>query len=270
MVSLLKVFVVLILLVALVIRAEEQVNDVDVVVLGEDNFDETLAKNEFFFVEFYAPWCGHCKHLAPEYAKVATTLKQEGSPVVIAKVDATVHTALGTKFAVRGYPTLKFFKSSNPMDYEGGRTADDIVTWIKRKTGPPSKHLTTAEEVETFKAQTGTKIIAHLESNDAEDKETKKWLQAASSGKLEDFSLGHITDSKLHDQTQIPTAVIYKEGESPIVFNEDKFTKTKILAWQLQRGTLSSVSLHSNYGSAAKAVKHLSLPFSFNKETKSI
>jgi len=105
----------------------------DVVVLGEDNFDSTIAGNEFVFVEFYAPWCGHCKHLAPEYERVATTLKSENSPAVVAKVDATVHGQLGQRFAVRGYPTLKFFRNGSPVDYDGQRTAEDIINFIKKK-----------------------------------------------------------------------------------------------------------------------------------------
>lgn len=81
--------------------------------------------------QFMAPWCGHCQRLAPEWAKAATELKGK---VKLGAVDATVHSSLGAQYDVKGYPTIKFFpggrkSSSDVENYEGGRTASDIVAW---------------------------------------------------------------------------------------------------------------------------------------------
>lgn len=75
-------------------------------------------------VEFYAPWCGHCQRLTPEYEKAAKALKGIAN---IAAVDATKE---NTGVSVQGYPTIRFYNDGKESDYNGGRTAQEIVNWI--------------------------------------------------------------------------------------------------------------------------------------------
>lgn len=84
------------------------------VVLDESNFDELVMQSkDIWLVEFYAPWCGHCKKLEPEWNEAATKLK--GS-VKVGKVDATVHSNLAQRFGVSGYPTIKVFNYGSKSD----------------------------------------------------------------------------------------------------------------------------------------------------------
>jgi protein disulfide-isomerase A6 len=109
----------------------------NVVVLTPDNFNEiVLDEKKDVLVEFYAPWCGHCKNLAPTYEKVATAFKLE-EDVVIANVDADKYKDLAEKYGVSGYPTLKFFPKDNKAgeDYDGGRDLDEFVAFINGKCG---------------------------------------------------------------------------------------------------------------------------------------
>ena len=76
-------------------------------------------------VEFYAPWCGHCKKLAPEYIKAAEML--EGSGVPLVKVDATEETRLAKKYEIKGYPTIKWIHNGEAEDYKGARNAEAIA-----------------------------------------------------------------------------------------------------------------------------------------------
>ena len=104
----------------------------DVIELTDDSFSKkVLSSDEPWLVEFYAPWCGHCKNLAPHWAKAATQLKGK---INMGALDATEHKNTAAQFSVQGYPTIKFFPAGAKVpsaveDYTGGRTAEDIVQW---------------------------------------------------------------------------------------------------------------------------------------------
>lgn len=66
-----------------------------------------------------ADYCIYCKNLAPEYAKAAGQLKEAGSDIKLAKVDAMVEEELAKEKGVRGYPTLFFFENGESSDYQG-------------------------------------------------------------------------------------------------------------------------------------------------------
>ena len=85
-----------------VIAAEISTED-GVMVLTNENFKEAIHGNEFILVEFYAPWCGHCKNLTPEYARAAEMLAEKDSKIKLAKIDAQANRQIGDEFGVRGY-----------------------------------------------------------------------------------------------------------------------------------------------------------------------
>jgi len=113
----------------------------EVVILTPENFDSVVDGSKGVFVEFFAPWCGHCKSLAPVYEVVGEAFGKDKN-VVVASVDADAHKELGSRFDVHGFPTLKYFPKGNkdaPLAYEGGRTADDIINYINQQAGTKGK-----------------------------------------------------------------------------------------------------------------------------------
>jgi len=183
----------------------EITKDEGVLVLTEANFQEAIDANEFLLVEFYAPWCGHCKALAPEYVKAAQTLAEKDSPIKLGKVDATEESKLAEKFDVRGYPTLKFFKNGKDLEYNGGRTADTIVTWLEKKTGPPAKTLEDVEGAKAFIADNEIAIVGFFK--DTESADAKAFLGAA--GSMDDYPFAITSVAAIFEE--------YKVSESGVV-----------------------------------------------------
>uniref|UniRef100_A0A2K5JS95 protein disulfide-isomerase n=1 Tax=Colobus angolensis palliatus TaxID=336983 RepID=A0A2K5JS95_COLAP len=75
-----------------------------------EDLDESFKENrndDIWLVDFYAPWCGHCKKLEPIWNEVGLEMKSIGSPVKVGKMDATSYSSIASEFGVRGYPTIK-------------------------------------------------------------------------------------------------------------------------------------------------------------------
>lgn len=100
-------------------------------------YKSTVNQPKAVLMELYAPWCGHCKKLEPEYEKVAVYFKDQN--VVIAKTDATAN---DVSASVKGFPTLIYYPQDFPespeVTYEGERTAEALIEFIEEKIRPPS------------------------------------------------------------------------------------------------------------------------------------
>lgn len=104
----------------------------DLKVMVGSTFDERVIKADVAaLVEFYAPWCGACKELAPEFEKVATAMKGK---VLVAKMDVTANAVDHPEVKVTSFPTILFFPrydKSKPITYTGARETTDIIKFIE-------------------------------------------------------------------------------------------------------------------------------------------
>ncbi|CAF0827852.1 unnamed protein product [Rotaria sordida] len=144
------------------------VDESHVLVLTKDTFDDAVKNNKHLLVKFVAPWCGHCKALAPAYAAAAKQLAESDSEIKLGSVDATIEQELGQKYEVKGYPTIKFFSDGTTFEYTGGRGQDDIISWLKKKTGPAADELKTVDDLNKLKQASDVVVIGAFKDMDGD------------------------------------------------------------------------------------------------------
>ncbi|KAL0618436.1 Protein disulfide-isomerase A4 [Plecturocebus cupreus] len=164
-------------------------------VLTKENFDEVVNDADIILVEFYAPWCGHCKKLAPEYEKAAKELSKHSPPIPLAKVDATAETDLAKRFDVSGYPTLKIFRKGRPFDYNGPREKYGIVDYMIEQSGPPSKEILTLKQVQEF-LKDGDDVII-IGAFKGESDPAYQQYQDAANNLREDYKFHHTFSTEI-------------------------------------------------------------------------
>jgi len=221
-------FLLLVALVALA-RADEIKNDRGVLVLEKDTFQTALTTNQHILVEFYAPWCGHCKSLEPEYIKAAQKLKDLKSEIALGKVDATEQTELAEENKIRGYPTLKFYRDGKASDYNGGRTADEIVNWLLKKTGPAAKTLTTVAEAKEFAEASDVAVLGLF--LDLESEAAKQFMNAAAD--VDDFKFAISADAEVLKEYEVAAdaVLLLKKFDDAKVVMEGELTAAAIVTF---------------------------------------
>ncbi|CAG5116417.1 unnamed protein product, partial [Candidula unifasciata] len=109
----------------------------EVIHLTDDTFDAFIKQNPSVLVMFYAPWCGHCKKMKPGYTEAAQILKEQNVEGVLAAVDATKEKRIAQEHAVKGFPTLKYFKNGEFAFEVNEREMEKILEFMKDPKEPP-------------------------------------------------------------------------------------------------------------------------------------
>lgn len=106
--------------------------------LNDGTLQDAIDEFPLILIKFYAPWCGHCKTLAPIYKELAIELAHSDSNEckhclnldVIAEVDCTLNKESCNKHGIRGYPTLKYFIDGEAHQYSGSRSKDNLSAFL--------------------------------------------------------------------------------------------------------------------------------------------
>ncbi|KAF1770472.1 hypothetical protein GCK72_002291 [Caenorhabditis remanei] len=113
----------------------ESINPPSAVLDLSDKFLDVKDEG-MWFVEFYAPWCAHCKRLHPVWDQVGHSLSDSNLPIRVGKLDCTRFPAVANKLSIQGYPTIIFFRNGHAIDYRGGREKESLVSFAKRCAAP--------------------------------------------------------------------------------------------------------------------------------------
>ncbi|KAI4355638.1 hypothetical protein L6164_004388 [Bauhinia variegata] len=150
-----------------------------VIELNNDKAKRIIEENEFVLVLGYAPWCPRSAELMPQFAEAANLLKELGSPLVMAKLDADRYPKSASLLRIKGFPTLLLFVNGSSQPYSGGFTADDIVIWVRKKTSIPVITINSVPDAEEFLKKYHTFVIGLFEKFEGLDYE--EFFKAAKS-----------------------------------------------------------------------------------------
>jgi protein disulfide-isomerase A1 len=191
----------------------------EVAVLTAETFDDHIKGNDVTLVEFYAPWCGHCKALAPEYDKASIELSHKAS---LAKVDCTEHRDLCSKYGVQGFPTIKLFRSDNsePTDYDQARSAAAIVKFMLKQKQPAYNSLTKESEIAEASSKDGISVIAYIPASDQSAIDT---FVSVARALRNDYEFSLVTDAAL-GATGSPRATLHRKFDNPTVTFDGQWT----------------------------------------------
>lgn len=202
----------------------------DVIDLTPDTFDEVVNPDPLMLVEFFAPWCGHCKALAPHYEEAATVLKEKG--IKLAKVNCVDEADLCQKNGIQGYPTLRVYRNGEFTQYTGPRSSEGIVSYMTKQSLPAVGTIT-KDTFDEFKV--ADKIVA-LAFVDSADSPLAAEFNATANKHRDDYLFGMTTDKEVFEAAGVkpPAVILYRKFDEAVTeypYPISSLTTTDLETW---------------------------------------
>ncbi|CAD2218125.1 protein disulfide-isomerase A6 [Angomonas deanei] len=233
--------------------------------LNEADFETGIKKTEYTLVKFFAPWCGHCKKLAPEFEKASDAL---GDKATLAEVDCTQNEKLCGKFDVKGYPTLILFKNGEKhLDFDGGRTAPEIISYVKSQYEPAVSVSKTQADVDKL-VKEGLPVVVIKTAS--ETSQTFKTLEPIAKTRRLSNAFTLVSDAAVVKASPMESITFLANGESAVLEIKDGVSEKDINKFlDLNSVPLFGTITPENFKNYMAAGEHgYAIGFLFTKDEK--
>ncbi|CAJ1953422.1 unnamed protein product [Cylindrotheca closterium] len=248
----------------------------EVVILDTKSFPEAIKdpSNPLWLLKFYAPWCGHCKKIAPVLEKASLQVKGQ---MAIGKIDCTTEKGLCNEYKVRGYPTLKYSIDGEIDDYPLGRDQASIVKFARKMSAPPLQIVASYEEAmeyATAKAEDGVIFLGYDPTNKP-DEVPSGFYQVFSKVARRKQASGHFLWLEPSDPESIKTPAIVKRIEPDVkvrfLENVESLTAEALAEWFTEQSLpLVNMLGPDNFQKVSKMGRPLAIAVADTEDTEQV
>ncbi|KAI8645535.1 thioredoxin-like protein [Parasitella parasitica] len=180
-----------------------------------------IGSKEPWFVKFYAPWCTHCKHLAPIWESLAKKLQGK---VNVAEVNCEDNKALCQEYKIAGLPTLNYFVHEATLKYTGERKLEKLLDYAIEMSGSPVHNIDTDSELDSLLKASDVNFVYVRDAK--KDEHQLPLLEKFALAFIEHIPFFTTTDHKTAlrynlKESDLPAAIIVKDGNFHVFHDAD-------------------------------------------------